>query len=195
MIIGAFWMRLGSPTGVAKSGTVEEIDFFRKNSKPVMLHFSKAPLEQDRLDMSQYQELQEYKKSLNNKGLIEEYSSIPELADKLLRQLTINIREMNVQTFVDQKAVKRAIKDSKSSNEVDPGNSLNDGKNKKFRMIEYSDRAIIVYGDTVKVKDKLKEMGGKRIKGSGGELGWCFSKKKQAAVAEFLGIANELSKQ
>ncbi len=42
MLIGAFWTRLGSPTGVEESGTVEEIKWFLKQQKPVMLYYSKT---------------------------------------------------------------------------------------------------------------------------------------------------------
>ena len=45
MLIGAFWTRLGSVTGVEESGTVEEIKFFLKNNRPVMLYYSKAAVD------------------------------------------------------------------------------------------------------------------------------------------------------
>lgn len=38
MLIGAFWTRLGSPTGVEESGTVEEIKWFLGQKEPVMLY-------------------------------------------------------------------------------------------------------------------------------------------------------------
>lgn len=37
LVIGAFWTRLGTPTGVAESGTAEEIEQFRAAGKPVLL--------------------------------------------------------------------------------------------------------------------------------------------------------------
>lgn len=44
MLIGAFWTRIGSHTGLAESGTVEEIEQFRAAGKPVMLYFSSQPV-------------------------------------------------------------------------------------------------------------------------------------------------------
>jgi hypothetical protein len=41
MLIGAFWTRLGSPTGAADSGTVEEIERMSDAGKHVMLYFRK----------------------------------------------------------------------------------------------------------------------------------------------------------
>lgn len=41
-LIGIFRGRLGSPSGVAPSGTVEEIDIFRRAGKPVLLYFHAA---------------------------------------------------------------------------------------------------------------------------------------------------------
>ena len=38
-----FWTKLGTPTGVADSGTVEEIDQFVEANKPAMLYFSSRP--------------------------------------------------------------------------------------------------------------------------------------------------------
>jgi hypothetical protein len=53
LLIGAFWTRLGTPTGDAESGTAEEIEEFRKAGKPVLLYFSSAPVVPDSLDMEQ----------------------------------------------------------------------------------------------------------------------------------------------
>jgi hypothetical protein len=41
-LIGIFGARLGTPTGVAESGTIEEIEQFRKAGKYVALYFSNA---------------------------------------------------------------------------------------------------------------------------------------------------------
>ena len=39
ILIGMFWTKLGTSTGVAVSGTVEEIDMFVSDGKPAMLYF------------------------------------------------------------------------------------------------------------------------------------------------------------
>jgi hypothetical protein len=37
LLVGIFWTRIGSPTGIADSGTLEEIERVAKSGKPVML--------------------------------------------------------------------------------------------------------------------------------------------------------------
>ena len=40
ILVGMFWTKLGTSTGIAASGTVEEIDRFVSDGKPTMLYFS-----------------------------------------------------------------------------------------------------------------------------------------------------------
>ena len=49
ILIGIFWTRVGTPTGKAISGSVEEIEGHHKKGKPVMLYFSSAPVVPDSL--------------------------------------------------------------------------------------------------------------------------------------------------
>ena len=42
LLVAVFWTRLGSPTGTAPSGTVEEIEKHLAASKPAMIYFSKG---------------------------------------------------------------------------------------------------------------------------------------------------------
>lgn len=65
LLIAVFWKNIGSPTGVAPSGTIEEIDRFRGSGRPVMLYFSEAPIPHD-ADISKIEQVRQYKKSLNN---------------------------------------------------------------------------------------------------------------------------------
>jgi glutamate synthase domain-containing protein 2 len=108
MLIGAFWTRLGSPTGIEESGTVEEIKWFLENDKPVMLYFSKAEVYLELVDLDQLRKLREFKQSIRNMGIQEEYNSCDDLKHKLSRQLTIVIREMDVSPSIDKRAVEAA---------------------------------------------------------------------------------------
>jgi hypothetical protein len=45
LLVGMFWRRLGTNTGVAESGTVEEINQFIAVDKPAMLYFSSRPID------------------------------------------------------------------------------------------------------------------------------------------------------
>lgn len=88
LLVGVFWTRIGTPTGVATSGTVEEVEEHLKAGKPVMLYFSTAPVRLDSIDEDQYRALKEFRESCRQRGLVEEYESIGEFREKLTRQLS-----------------------------------------------------------------------------------------------------------
>lgn len=92
MLIGAFWTRIGSPTGVAESGTVEEIEQFLAAGKPIMLYFSTQPTVPDIIDPEQYKRLRDFKDKCRKAGLVEQYNSVTELRDKLYRHLLRLVR-------------------------------------------------------------------------------------------------------
>jgi len=56
IVVGVFWSRLGTPTPVAASGTVEEIERLRARGKRVLLYFSSADLPQN-FDRKQFDQL------------------------------------------------------------------------------------------------------------------------------------------
>lgn len=56
----------------------------------------------------------------------------------------------------------------------------------KFQIIDYSEKAIAVIGDTRDIKDKLKELGGRFNPRLSCGAGWIFSKKAQADVEKLL---------
>jgi hypothetical protein len=65
LLIAIFWKSLGSPTGVAKSGTIEEIERFRESGRPVMLYFSEAPVPHD-ADIGKLKQVRKYRESLQD---------------------------------------------------------------------------------------------------------------------------------
>lgn len=87
LLIGAFWTRLGTPTGKAESGTAEEIEHFRSANKPVMLYFSSMPVAPDSLDPEQYRALVDYRTNLQRAGLYSQYDSHAEFREQLDRHL------------------------------------------------------------------------------------------------------------
>lgn len=93
VVIAVFWTRLGSSTGVAESGTVEEIEAHLKAAKPAMIYFSDAPAHLAKVDPVQYNSVKSFKQSLTNRGLYQEYKTIEEFRDKLRRQLAQKILE------------------------------------------------------------------------------------------------------
>lgn len=201
MLIGAFWTRLGSPTGVEESGTVEEIKWFLKQQKPVMLYYSKKQADIDLIDTQQLEKLKEFKKSIRDKGIQENYVSVDELKMKLSRQLTIVLREVSVNTVVDVKAVRAAKSHeaetftgsetkqiARSENAKAPKSTTSD----EIRLIDYTDKAFVVIGDTSSYAQQLKDLSGKWITVRFGGKAWMFSKKRLNDVANLLELPPEL---
>lgn len=87
LLIAVFWTRLGTPTGKASSGTIEEIESHLSRGKPAMFYFSSVPVEPASVDPEQLSVLQRFKKDMMTRSLIESYDSADELRQKLTRQL------------------------------------------------------------------------------------------------------------
>lgn len=59
----------------------------------------------------------------------------------------------------------------------------------ELQVIDYSEKAFAIIGETKVIKVTLKELGGKYNPKLRCGAGWIFSKKKQANVIKALGIA------
>ncbi|MBQ0775916.1 MAG: hypothetical protein KBT87_14695 [Gammaproteobacteria bacterium] len=110
LLVGVFWTRIGTQTGVSVSGTAEEIEQFVDLGKPVMLYFSQSPVDPDKIDIDQFGTLRKFKEGMRLKGLTESYSGIPDFRQKFSRQLGINLNSL-----VNQESEKQKKRKGKSS--------------------------------------------------------------------------------
>lgn len=94
ILVGMFWTKLGTRTGVAESGTVEEIDQFVAAGKPAFLYFSSRPIDPSRIDLEQHMRLREFKDETYKKALTGSFHSVDELRQTLLRHLMQQVREL-----------------------------------------------------------------------------------------------------
>jgi hypothetical protein len=94
ILVGMFWTKLGTSTGVAESGTVEEIDQFVGAGKPTLLYFSSRPIDPNKIDLKQHRNLRSFKSSTYKKALVGSFSGISELQRTLLRDLVRQVREL-----------------------------------------------------------------------------------------------------
>ena len=94
LVVGIFWTKLGTPTGEADSGTLEEIERVAKAGKPAMLYFSHAPIDPDKIDLKQMERLKGFKERISANALIEKYSSSLDFRDKFARQIELKIRDL-----------------------------------------------------------------------------------------------------
>jgi hypothetical protein len=91
LLVAIFWAKLGSPTGEAESGTVEEIEKHIAAGKPAMLYFSSAPVHYESVDPDQYKALLAFRDKMKSAGLYESYETLADFREKFERQLAQTI--------------------------------------------------------------------------------------------------------
>lgn len=94
ILVGVFWTRIGSPTGIAESGTIEEIERAALGGKPVMLYFSQAKQDPDKIEVDQLVKLRDFKKKTLPNSLVEHYLTASEFKDKFTKQIEIQLRSV-----------------------------------------------------------------------------------------------------
>src|ERR1039457_1435701 len=98
ILVGMFWTKIGTSTGVAESGTVEEIDQFVAAGKPALLYFSSRPIDPNKIDLKQHKRLRAFQDATYKKALTGRFSSIDELRQVLQRDLLRQVRELKAST-------------------------------------------------------------------------------------------------
>jgi hypothetical protein len=74
ILVAIFWSRLGSPTGVAASGTIEEIEKHHGAKKPTMIYFSTAPVPHD-VETKQLEDVRKLQQKYESEGLIKTFEN------------------------------------------------------------------------------------------------------------------------
>ena len=87
IVVGMFWARLGTDTGKAPSGTVEEIDRVAAVGKPAMIYFSDRPIAPSAINLKQLTKLSSFKTQTMQSTLVASFSSISDLRAQLTRDL------------------------------------------------------------------------------------------------------------
>jgi hypothetical protein len=93
ILLAVFWARLGTPTGKAASGTVEEIDHFRQQGKPVLLYFSEQPIPHDH-DPEQFRALNGYRKSVEADTIYHAFQTSEELRRHASKDIARVVHEL-----------------------------------------------------------------------------------------------------
>jgi hypothetical protein len=94
MLVGMFWTKIGTSTGIAESGTVEEIDQFVAAGKPAMLYLSNRPIEPSRIDLTQLGKLRDFAEATYKTALVGTISRVDELRNTILRDLMRQVRRL-----------------------------------------------------------------------------------------------------
>jgi len=93
LLIGIFGTRLGTPTGEAQSGTIEEIERFRKAGKHVALYFSNADVPRD-ADRNQLTALENYQRERQKDTLYATFTTPAELGQLVSQHLPMIVSEV-----------------------------------------------------------------------------------------------------
>jgi hypothetical protein len=94
LLVGIFWTKLGTSTGVAESGAVEEIDLFVGEKKPAMLYFSSRPIAPSAIDLKQFRKLKAFKANTYKTALVANFNSADELKGLVLRHLVAQVHQL-----------------------------------------------------------------------------------------------------
>lgn len=90
--IAIFWTRIGTHTGVAPGGSVEEVQRLMAAGKQVMFYFSNVPYRTKEVDLEQVAAIERFKKLLQKNALVQEYDERHEFRQRLVHQLDLNIK-------------------------------------------------------------------------------------------------------
>lgn len=93
LMICIFGTRLGSPTDTEISGTVEEIKEHRKAGKDVMVFFKNSVDDISSVDLQQLQKIRDFKESIKNDVLWQEFSDVKDFEHKLSENLQLYIND------------------------------------------------------------------------------------------------------
>jgi hypothetical protein len=93
LVVALFWQRFGAPTGVAQSGTEEEICRAIKRRVPVMLYFSTKNARRSPVDPVQYQRVLRFKNRHRKKGLYKTFQT----PEEFMMQFRIHFSDMMIE--------------------------------------------------------------------------------------------------
>lgn len=105
LLVAIFWNRLGMPTGVEISGTVEEINVVNSSGKPVQLYFASKPIEQallaDERAIDGFRQVKTFQREIEEQrlGMYGSFGSTETFKTMLDDHLTIRVRELRDAAF------------------------------------------------------------------------------------------------
>lgn len=117
------------------------------------------------------------------------YDDSDSMQDYFDTNFYLNIKISEEYKVIEPKVKKSSVKPEKVEEAKGMGAVTVEG----LEIVDYSEKAIVVFGDTKAIKEQLKEMGGRfnPFLNYNGEkrAGWIFSKKKADKVRELLAPA------
>lgn len=102
-VVAIFWHRIGTPTKEHYSGTVEEISYMIKKDKDALVYFCEKRIAPNKIDSEQLNKLEKFKKTYQNQGIYQTYTSVKEFKEKFNHQLVFFINEKIIKKHSDNK--------------------------------------------------------------------------------------------
>ena len=109
ILVGVFWTRFGTPTGVAESGTEEEIRRAIAANKKVMVYFSTRPPTSAIVDPDQFKNIGRFMFEFKDHGLHWTYDSLETFASDFRRHLAKYLNEWSRHSHVTSRKGARNI--------------------------------------------------------------------------------------
>ena len=94
IVVGIFWKRLGTPTGLAESGTVEEIDRAVHNDIRTMVYFSNREAPRMVVDAGQVRSLEKFRNQVFEMGLASSFESLRQFEKDFRTHLGLAVHEI-----------------------------------------------------------------------------------------------------
>jgi hypothetical protein len=93
ILFGVFWHRVGTPTGEARSGTIEEIERSVSAQRPVFLYFSQAPVPMSH-EPTQLAAVRKYKSRMQKQGVAFDFPNDHEFRRMVSRHLAAKMSSL-----------------------------------------------------------------------------------------------------
>jgi len=156
ILIGIFWTRLGTPTDLAASGTVEEIQRHHAAGKPAMIYFSAKPVAPESIDAEQFEMVQKFRKWCRENGLYDTFDDLQDFKNKFSTHLRLLIgRNEYIKSILIAHGVIESGEDYDQQKQV-----ISDDASELLVAAAEKDGTIM----------KLRYLGGGRVTAGGGRI-------------------------
>jgi len=103
IMVGIFNARFGSPTGVADSGTEEEIRRSIKRRKKVMVYFANLPAPKRIKARNEFERIEKFKAKLGRNAIYHTYTDMPTFEDAFRQHLAGVMNDLLAKTKTELK--------------------------------------------------------------------------------------------
>lgn len=163
IFLGIMWQRIGSPTPREQSGTVEEFKQALKRNKDnpdnlqILFYFSEKPIPPSLVDSEQLNKLQDFKKELENEGVVyKPFQDISDFENLLRTHLLILLNKLGNTPIAETSAtpeLNQMVETPNSPNDSDGKLKVND-----YGILEYIDIANKKLVNATEVQYKISDL-------------------------------------